>query len=279
MAEGRLRLDGKVAGYVAGFSNAFRDQVTIFHLLTHTLEFAGRLSALKDLPPADLLRAIVTQELVSAPGAGYSYSNTASILLGMVIERTVNQPLPQVADQLFFKPMGMFRTTFFPEHFEKSSVAPTELDPWRGRTIQAEVHDESAWALRRTMVAGSAGLFSTVPDLLVFVRMLLNSGEHAGTRVLEPETVRLMHANQLGHIGRTTGLGWELFQPRFMGSRCTPRTFGKTGFTGCSVIMEPEAGFGFVLLSNCTFPRRRPDRMLIDEVRSECADILFAALE
>jgi CubicO group peptidase (beta-lactamase class C family) len=129
------------------------------------------------------------------------------------------------------------------------------------------------------MVAGSAGLFSTVPDLLVFVRMLLNSGEHAGTRVLEPETVRLMHANQLGHIGRTTGLGWELFQPRFMGSRCTPRTFGKTGFTGCSVIMEPEAGFGFVLLSNCTFPRRRPDRMLIDEVRSECADILFAALE
>ena len=50
-----------------------------------------------------------------------------------------------------------------------------------------------AWPL----TPGGYGLTSTLDDYMRFARMLLGEGELDGTRVLRPETVRLMHTNHL----------------------------------------------------------------------------------
>jgi CubicO group peptidase (beta-lactamase class C family) len=126
------------------------------------------------------------------------------------------------------------------------------------------------------MIAGSAGLFTTVPDLLIFLEMMLRNGEYAGTRFFNEQTMRSIETNQTHVPGIYTGLGWELYQPRYMGRHCTQQTFGKTGFTGCVVAADRSKGIGFVLLSNYTYPYRKNDVSLINSVRSDIADIVFS---
>jgi CubicO group peptidase (beta-lactamase class C family) len=276
LEEGRLRLDSPLIEYVPEFSGTYRDRIRIEHLLTHTLDFDFRLSDKRDLRPREILGAIFAARLRSPPGTTYSYANATSILLGLAVERASGMRLDEAASHYFFGPLGMRRTTFFPEKLDAASIAPSEIDPWRGRVICGEVHDESAWALRPVVIAGSAGLFSTVPDLVRFLAMLLGGGASGGTRIFKPDTIRLMHANALPpEFGAATALGWELNQPAFMGSRSTASTFGKTGFTGCAIVADPLRNTGFVFLTNHTFPRRREDRSMINKVRSSIADMVF----
>jgi CubicO group peptidase (beta-lactamase class C family) len=47
---------------------------------------------------------------------------------------------------------------------------------------------------------GGGGLYSTGPDYLRFLRMLLGGGQLAGVRVLQPETVDDMSRNHIGEL-------------------------------------------------------------------------------
>jgi CubicO group peptidase (beta-lactamase class C family) len=81
-----------------------------------------------------------------------------------------------------------------------------------------------------------------------------------------------MYTNQLSGKDQCTGLGWELNQKSFMGKFCSESAFGKTGFTGCSIVIDPLKKAAVVLLSNHTFPRRLGNRDIINEVRCKLAD-------
>jgi CubicO group peptidase (beta-lactamase class C family) len=271
IGRGGMRLDDRLIDYVPEYRGSFRDAVRVKHLLTHTLDFGFRLSDCKGLPPEELLDRVIGANMNSAPGEKFCYANATSILLGMAIEAACGKSLHVLAKEVFFDPLGMNDTTFFPAAGVLAKCVPTEMDPWRGREIRGEVHDESAWALRGIMTAGSAGLFSTVRDMLKFVRMLLDGGELFFPR----EIAEAMHTNQIPHIsGKTTGLGWELNQ-EYMGKNRTESTFGKTGFTGCSLTIDIARETGIVLLSNCTWPARKPNRDLINAVRGEVADLVW----
>lgn len=266
---GTLGLDNRLIDFVPEYLGSFRGDIRVSHLLTHTLDFDFRLSELKDLPPEKLLVSILNAKMRSAPGEKFCYANATSILLGMLLEKAGGKPLHVLAEEAFFDPLGMNDSTFFPDDTE--NCVPTEIDEWRGRAIQGEVHDESAWALRNIMTAGSAGLFSTAPDLLKFIRMLLDGDKS----FFAPATIKAMHTNQIPRIaGQYTGLGWELNQ-EYMGRTRTPSTFGKTGFTGCAVIIDRSRNAGLAMLSNCTWPSRKPNRDMINDVRSRIADMIL----
>lgn len=264
---GQLRLDDKLITYVPEFQNRDRERVLIRHLLTHALDFDLTLSSLKDQEPDAILHRIFTARFKSMPGTKYAYVNATSILLGLVIERVSKKPLDVFAMEEFFAPLSMQRTTFHPNQFPKEEIVPTEIDPWRGRLIQGEVHDESAYALSKKYIVGSAGLFSTAPDLLTFLEMLLQNGTYKGRTYFSARS-----------IGRFAGLGWELYQPSYMGDYCTEYTFGKTGFTGCVAVCDVTRGIAFVMLSNYTYPKRRFDAEAITVVRRTIADIIFSHL-
>jgi CubicO group peptidase (beta-lactamase class C family) len=267
----KLSVDDRLIDFVPEYCGSFRGDIRIKHLLTHTLDFDFRLSDCKALPPEELLGAILNVKMKSPPGEKFCYANATSILLGMVIEAVSSKSLHVLAKEVFFDPLGMSRTTFFPDNAAIPDCVPTEIDPWRGRTIQGEIHDESAWALRGIMTAGSAGLFSTAPDILKFIKMLLDGGKP----FFNLSTIEAMHTNQIPEIcGQHTGLGWELDQ-EYMGTTRTPTTFGKTGFTGCAVIIDRTRNAGLTLLSNYTWPKRKPNRDLINEVRARVADLVF----
>ncbi len=277
LQRGDISLDARVSDWLPELSNSFRDKVLVRHLMTHTIVHDFRLSSKKDLSPSELLQTILTAELGAEPGKHFYYSNSTSVLLGLMIGRVYGKSLDTLARANIFEPLGLEHTGFDPREFaEESSIVPTEIDPWRGRIIRGEVHDESAWILRKIMYPGSAGLFSTVPDLLIFLQDLLKSASHNGGKLLGQQAIELLSTDQIKDLGACTGLGWELNQFRYMGQYHSERTVGKTGFTGCVIILDLYKGIGVAFLSNFTWPRRKSDPTLINDIRREIADIVFA---
>jgi CubicO group peptidase (beta-lactamase class C family) len=199
--------------------------------------------------------------------------------LGLVVERICGDALDRLAKKYFFKPLQMKQTSFDPKVFNKDDIVPTEIDPWRGRMIQGEVHDESAYKLQMKYRVGSAGLFSTASDLLNFFEMLLNFGSLDGHQYFREEVVRTMYENQLEDIGESAGLGWELGKKKYMGQYSDEKTFGKTGFTGCVCVCDIPRGAAWVILSNYSFPKRKKSMEPINQVRRDIADIVLNNLD
>lgn len=274
--EGKLNVDDQLIKYIPEISNSHREKILIKHLLTQTLDFGFRLSDYKDKTPDEILKVIFATEFKSSPGDKYYYSNATSILLGIVIQRIFNAPLDELSDKYFFEPLKMTRTTFNPlNKFKKEEIIPTEIQEWRNGLIHGEVHDESSYILQQNGVVGSAGLFSTISNLLNFLEMLLNNGKLNGEIYFSAEIMKQIQTNQLSNMERWAGLGWELNQPQYMGKNCTKKTFGKTGFTGSSVVCDITQKIGFAILSNYTYPTRKKDANLINKFRSDIADIIF----
>lgn len=273
---GALSLDDQLIEYVPEFANNFRDKVLIKHLLTYTIDSA-HLSQLKDNTSDEILAAVCARDFAHEPGTVFHYSNTAALLLGLVVERVFGVGLAQAARDTFFKPLHMTKTGFMPSSKLRSMIAPTEKEEWRG-LVHGVVHDESAYAFaQEERAVGHAGLFSTVPDLLNFLQMLLSGGSFGGRNFLSQKILYDMRMNQIAHLNESTGLGWELNQPHFMGKYAGAHTFGKTGFTGTSIVCDIERGIGFVILSNRTFPKRSADSSAINSFRADIADVVLSS--
>lgn len=278
--QGRLGLTDKLIDYVPEFRNGQAGKVQIKHLLTYTLDFdfTKGLSMLGHRTPSEMLDYIFTLEFKSPPGTTFAYVNPTAILLGLVVTKIFGQPIDKLGDKYFFKPLAMDHTTFKPlQEFHLSQIAPTEILPDRG-VVQGIVHDKSAYVLSKSQTPSHAGLFSTVPDLLNFLEILLNGGCLGNTTYFSPAIIEQIQTNQLASIGQSAGLGWELNQPAWMGKHASPKTFGKTGFTGCRVVCDIDRGVALATLSNATYPVGKPDRTLNDQFRSDIANIIFENL-
>lgn len=283
--QGKLRLTDKLIDYIPEFSNSDREAVLIKHLLTYTLDGYGLASSLDDGrglaafregAGEKLLNLLLTRDFGHRPGTVFKYTNIPAALLGLAVEKICGEPIDVLADTHFFKPLEMTRSTFYPERYPLTEIPPTEIDSWRGE-VHGIVHDESAWLAKNDgRLFGHAGLFSTADDMLTFMEMLLNGGELKGQRFFSEEIINEMESNQIPELGDSTGLGWELNQPRFMGKHCTPRTFGKTGFTGALCIADRDRGRAYVVLSNRTYPKRQPDSTAINAFRAAIGDIVFS---
>jgi CubicO group peptidase (beta-lactamase class C family) len=272
--QGLLTLDDKVIDYVPELTNSYRDQILIRHLLTYTVEFElPRLSVVARETPAKLLDTIFTAQLTNPPGTSYAYTNAPAIILGIIIERVYNRSLGEAA-QAIYGPIRMKSTSFSSGRLGKDNIAPSEVN-WRGE-VQGQVHDEAAWALSKDgRIAGDAGLFTTAGDLLTFAQMLLNGGKLDGHRYFEPSTVKMMHTNQIAHLGKSTGMGWQLNYPQVMGEMGSDQLFGKTGFTGCIILIDPKKQIALAHVSNFTYPKRPEPRDAIDIFRRALANIIF----
>ena len=95
---------------------------------------------------------------------------------------------------------------------ERPNIPPTEQDTtFRHRRIQGEVQDENAWVLGG--IAGHAGLFSNVPDLLRFSAAILNSASEKvrpgkPANPFRSATVQLF-AERQGPVGSSRAIGWD----------------------------------------------------------------------
>lgn len=271
---GLIELDTPIADLVP-LRGTYAEQVRFKHLLTQTLAYTIPLSSLRFLTPHELLDEILSFDFPVTPGVSFNYCNATSIVLGLVVEKLYGQCLDHLAAELLFTPLEMRRTYFKPPGEVITDIVPTEIDTWRGREIRGEVHDESAFRLQEMITPGSAGLFSTVPDILNFLTMMLHDGWYNNRRILPEGVLETVSENQLEGLGLYGGLGWELNQRRYTGTFASERTIGKTGFTGSVIMIDVEKEVGLTLVTNFTYPRRKSDPTRINSLRSAVADEVF----
>jgi CubicO group peptidase (beta-lactamase class C family) len=167
---------------------------------------------------------------------------------------------------------------------DKSYFAPTELDLWRGRLLQGEVHDENAWVLGGA--AGHAGLFGTAAGVGAFARLVIEGlRAAAGERRGEAEHHALAAPETLARFARRStvpnssrALGWDTMLPTSScGTRLSPSAIGHTGFTGTSLWIDPVQDLYIVLLTNRVHPTREND--LIRQVRRAVHDAVADSLK
>jgi CubicO group peptidase (beta-lactamase class C family) len=218
--QGRLQLDEPAARWAPGLAavqvlEGFdakgapllrppKRPITLRHLLTHTSGYGygmwspllARYMELTGIPgTASCENAALQLPLLFDPGSRWNYGINIE-WVGKVIEGASGKTLGEYLEQNLFVPLGMDSTGFrITPAMRKRMSRLHERDAQGVLTASDfEVPQEPEFEM------GGGGLYSTAPDYLAFVRMILNRGAVNGNRVLKPETVDLMSRNQMGDL-------------------------------------------------------------------------------
>ena len=184
-------------------------EMIVYDLLRHTAGltygFEGK-SLVKDeykrlkldgaaLGTSEWLANLLKAPLQSQPGSKWEYS-IATDVLGVLLERVSGQTLDVHLAERLFKPLVMRDTAFWIEPAKHARIANTfAIDPvLKIATPATDVRQPPA------RFSGGSGLVSTADDYLRFAQMLLNGGELDGVRILAPNTVAFMLADQLAGV-------------------------------------------------------------------------------
>jgi serine-type D-Ala-D-Ala carboxypeptidase len=256
-------------------------QITLRHLLAHNSGLPGYVGFFRTATsPESLLHACMKLPLEAEPGTLAEYSDPGFILLGKALEVRTGEALDSWLRREVIEPLGMSATGFCPAPVLRDAIPPTEEDTWfRHRLIQGVVQDENASVLGG--VAGHAGLFSNVADLLQFAAAIV--GAEAGIspsgapNLFDAATVKRFTQRQ-GPAGSSRALGWDTPSAiSSAGRHFSSHSVGHLGFSGCSLWIDLEEAVAIVLLTNRTWPDRK--NQLIREVRPAFHDAIREALQ
>ncbi len=186
--------------------------ITLRHLLTHTSGFTYRLwdaeavkyfKAIERLPSA-VKDTVSRTPLMFDPGDHWQYGPGID-WVGRIVESISGESLDEYFRKNIFEPLALKDTAFVisPEQSAReASVHRRESD---GSLNPQPIERQTT----RQRFSGGGGIYSTGPDYLTFIRMLMQGGSLDGIRILESNTVAQMGQNQIGKIEagvlKTTG--------------------------------------------------------------------------
>ena len=181
--------------------------VTVQHLLTHTAGMP-RDSRLTDfdrrLQPerGEAIAALPDQQLESAPGERYAYSNLGYAVLGQLIAEKAGTPYAEYMRREILEPLGMVETRVHPGRDDRVARGHGPRGPDGSRSLAG------FWELRFATPAG--GMASSVAELSEFVELQLAPYLGREPAVLSTHALRTMH--RLHFVMDSTrggsGLGW-----------------------------------------------------------------------
>lgn len=285
---GELRLKDNVSVYIPDYKQWVdtltneKVNIKIVDLLTHTsgLQSYASIPSLNEkykTPDADSLINYIATVIPrnSKPGANFEYSCLNYITLQRVIETISNKTLQEFTQENIFKPLKMLHTDYKPIGESLEWTVPTEKQE-DGSILKGQVHDPLARIVNKG-VSGNAGIFSNAEDLAILVTMLMNGGEYNGVRILGPLTVKAMQSVPRGYekFGRT--LGWDIYSlyASNSGDLFTSSTYGHTGYTGTSLIIDPETDTAVILLTNRVHPS---DKGSVTRLRGLIANVVAGSI-
>ncbi|HEY7094331.1 MAG TPA: serine hydrolase domain-containing protein [Ktedonobacterales bacterium] len=240
--QGKLRLDDEIIHYLPDAPTHGRE-ITIAHLLTHMSGIANFVTQPGFWPNS--ARAERTPEEVTAlfaglapdfePGDDYSYSNSAYVLLGRLIEALSGMPYGEFIESGIFAPLGMTHSRYMDDQCiipQRAARYLREEDNW----VRAPYFSASV-----TYAAG--GLGATLDNLILWDQALREGtliSYEMDARMRTP--VRLNDGHEMGY-----GLGWGL--SRYRGRAVTHHTGGVPGYSSF-VGRFLDDGMTIIVLSN-----------------------------
>jgi CubicO group peptidase (beta-lactamase class C family) len=270
---GAISLSDPIKGWLPEWRGRDRDGVTLRALLTHSAGLTAWLPFYRDYTSRqDFQHAICTLPLEYPPDTQSLYSDLGFMLLGFILEIAGGERLESQS----MKMLGEVTSStllFNPPASLRPRIAPTERDPWRGRLLIGEVHDENCWALGGA--AGHAGLFGNAQAVGDFARAMLGALNGSATEIASRETVRAFVHKSI--VPGSRALGWDTMLPTSScGTKMSSTAFGHTGFTGTSLWIDPAREIYVVFLTNRVNPTR--ENNAIQKVRPALHDAVVEAL-
>jgi CubicO group peptidase (beta-lactamase class C family) len=275
---GEFALTTKVSEIIPEFSGGQRQNITFFHLLTHS---SGLPSVFTPKPGMyidrlDEVVAAVCENVhcTAEPGLLINYSPMAAhALLGDAVRRSdpKKRSYRQLAEDEILKPLKMkdtsigVRKDLKPRHIVPIFLDRSPIDHLGHSNLGPngafeEEKAEMPWV----------GAISTVADMYRFAEMLRRGGELDGARILSPAILDLATRNWSGdkpnelYKPLVAARGWEPypayqgmgFQVRgdavchgLFGTLTSPRTFGNYGAGSSLFWVDPERQLTFVCLT------------------------------
>lgn len=224
--KGKLSLDDPIGKYVPGMPNG--DTATLANLATmtsgipsYTLNdtFTDAYFANPETvwQPQQLVDIVKNEPASFAPGAKFDYSNTNTVLLGMVIEQVTGKPVADVFTEQIFTPLGLTQTSF------PAASAALPAPYLSGITAQGQPAGQTAdatnWNPSWGFTAGE--MISTLDDLHVWSKALATGEgilgkEYAQKRLdslkatVEPNTPEKSYGMGFGQVNGWIGHTGEL---------------------------------------------------------------------
>lgn len=264
----------------------------------------------KDHPPEDfscvdqIFESLLAQTLINPVGAKYVYSDLSMITMQFLIGGIVRDHNLVNATQLrctgaageegmqrtchyeafvrthVFEANSMPSTGFLPPASDYSKIAPTWMDPdYRHEVVQGQVSDENSYALGG--VAGHAGVFSSVPEMLKLMKRLMFAPENPTDNFLNATTVKTFTTvYNLTQSSRALGWDTNAAPNTYRGcDKLSPLTYTHTGYTGTELCNDPTRKLMTLLFTNRCYPNKTGNLDRIHPVRQAFNDAVLAAID
>jgi CubicO group peptidase (beta-lactamase class C family) len=214
--QGKLDLDRNVNDYL-DFRIPDRDgtPITLRNIMTHTAGFEEQVKQLilddpRQLPPLkDYVEHALPVRLFKA-GTTPAYSNYATALAGYIVQRVSGQTFDDYIEAHIFKPLGMIHASF------RQPLPPAlAADLSKGYELASE--PPKPYEVVTPAPAGS--LAASGADMARFMIAHLEGGEYGGARILEPQTVTLMHETPLNMIPPLNRMMLGFYEQNYNGHR------------------------------------------------------------
>lgn len=205
----------------------------------------------------------------------YKYSCVNFIMLKLIVEKAMKQPMDNLLHDEFYARLGAVSTTYNPLRvMDTTRIVPTEEDNFiRKQLLRGYVHDESA--AFQGGVSGNAGLFSNANDLAKLLQLYLNNGTYGGEHYFSATTGRLFTQSKSPTCRR--GLGFD--KPTGNEGLAPVSVYGHTGFTGTCFWVDPTNNLIYIFLSNRTYPNRSNGKLMTLNIRTRIQDAIYKAID
>lgn len=277
---GRFALTTKVSEVIPEFSGGVRENITFYHLLTHT---SGLPMVFVPVPGMYIDRLQEVIDVIckkvhseALPGEVASYAPmVAHALMGEAVRRTdpKERSFRKIMEETILHPLGMkdtsvgLREDLRARHikpvwlFDKGSLQHLGHSNYGSDGAFEEEEAEMPWV----------GISSTVSDIFRFTEMLRRNGEFNGARILSPVTLERTRINETADkINQLYGKNaiarnWEPM-PAYLsigfslrggkichhqyGTFTSPQTFGQHGQGSMLYWVDPRQQVTFVCLSH-----------------------------
>jgi len=217
---GKLGLETPVAEVIPAFADikvldgfdsdgkpnlrAPKTTATIRNLATHTTGFVYEfwnadmpryMEATEHPTIISGLKASLMGPLVFDPGARWDYGQGID-WLGQAVEAVDGRRIDQFCKEEIFDPLGMSDTRFELEGTMADRLANVSARDETGAFVETDL----APPPNPEFYGMGHALYSTAPDYMRFLRMMLNRGSLDGATILSPGGVDTMIANQIGDL-------------------------------------------------------------------------------
>lgn len=183
--ENKLKLNGEVLSLQTKIFPFFKDmvnvikseniekweQVTLRHVLTHSIGFSEGLmfsKQIKEKDPDSLLEYIFNTDIVNTPGTTFVYSNVGPYLISVLIQEKLGISLSEWINQMLFQKIG--------------------ITIWE-------------WKNYGKYCAGATGLLLDHGDMHKIGKILLNKGMYEDKQIVSAEWIELMTTKQISTFG------------------------------------------------------------------------------